>query len=90
MLNESNGELKCCDSLVSLQVMIMIVMMMLMMMIMMMMKCCGCDSLVSLQEALTKEMDAKFEKITKQKKLNTSLPTLPQLSESLTESLENR
>ena len=60
MLNESNGELKCCDSL------------------------------VSLQEALTKEMDAKFEKITKQKKLNTSLPALPQLSESLTESLENR
>ena len=53
------------------------------------MRCC--DSLVSLQETINKDIDTKIEKqLSKKIKLNTSLPSLPSLNEEIDESLENK
>ena len=52
-------------------------------------KCC--DSLISLQESLNKDIDAKIEKqLSKKIKLNSSLPSLPSLNEEIDESLDNK
>ena len=60
-LNEPNGDLKCCDSL------------------------------ISLQETLNKDIDAKIEKqLSKRTKLNSSLPSLPSLNEDIDEILANK
>ena len=53
------------------------------------MKCC--DSLLSLQETLNKDIDAKIEKhLFKKTKLNSSLPLLSSLNEDTDESLANK
>ena len=53
------------------------------------MKCC--DSLISLQETLNKDIDAKIEKqLSKRAKLNSSLPSLPSLNEDIDEILANK
>ena len=53
------------------------------------MKCC--DSLISLQETLNKDIDAKIEKqLSKRTKLNSSLPSLPSLNEDIDEILANK
>ena len=49
-----------------------------------------CDSLVSLQETLNKDIDAKIEKQLSKKIKNSSLPSLPSLNEEIDESLENK
>ena len=60
-LNEPNGDLKCCDSL------------------------------ISLQETLNKDIEAKKEnQLSKRTKLNSSLPSLPRLNEDIDEILANK